>query len=95
MTLNLVRKDPPASGSGRPEQYSEIVKALQADAGNWYVVKDAPADKVGRLSSPQKRLKDLGCEAVTRTSGDGRDRVAELYARWPAASAATGKAKAS
>lgn len=93
----LAWETPPSAGVGRPShgRYEEIVKALQAKPGEWAVIQVAPKDKNSRLSGPQKQLKTLGAEAMTRTvelsdkdkwtdtDGSTHVLVAKLYVRWP------------
>lgn len=84
--IQILWEDPPQGRGGRPShgRYEPVVEQLRTKPGKWAVVSEAPADKISRLDSPRKKLKELGAEAITRTVvQDDESRVARLYARWP------------
>lgn len=77
MGVQWMTVDPPET-SRRRSKWKKVADELKTRPGVWAIVHEYSA--AGGGSGPCTSLKRQGCEAVTRTNGDG---TSSVWARWP------------
>lgn len=74
----IIRKDPPPSDRGLSRRWGKIAANLKADPGTWYLI----AENVSNSIASYLRTKH-GLETRMAGNDPTKNRVAELYARYP------------